>query len=925
MTELSLLTFDNLLRKDEIKKALKINKARFVFDETTLSRDFVDLSENINLEQIIFKNPQPNLKFLSLSNCSIKNIIFPENCCPNLEFLYIDKNGLEHISFKGDLPNLQVLILSRNNLNEIELPFEFKKMRYLSISENNIKDLGGIAKLIVRKNFDFSIAKNENIQNPPPEFVKEGKAKIIEFFEQALKYDTDILYEGKILILGEPQAGKSTLYLKLQNPELLLPDTESTLGIEIKEGLNMPHPTIENTELKANLWDFGGQEIQKHLHQYFVSSDALYVLVSDKRSEKTNWDYWFDIIKLLAKEAVVLLVFNNNGTASRSNFNIDKYDGLYPDIQKYVCELDFSINDSSWTYLQQKIREELAKLPLVNKDIPIPWLVLRSALEAERKNKNHIHLSRFYELCPSVLSETESHLALEYFNNLGIVHYFSEDNNLSDIIFLNPRWITNGLYAVLSKDNTGIHNGVFTKEWIFNFWAKHKNKYNAVDQSYLLRLMLKDNFGISYPLDNDKYVVPFMLPEKEPKEIKWSNTNNLGFRIQYPFMPMGIMSRLIVQLYSKIEEEKLVWRDGVILRDKKTNCRAKIIQSENKETGLKFIDIRLSGADENARRDLLSEIRNRIYHIHESFKNIPFTELVQCNCAVCSQESQENHYFKFNGDDGIQGFLKAGKKSIQCPKLKEDVPISNLIGPIYTQQEIDSMVKENGREPDIVIKNETKGIKLGSVLLALLVFVVTFGLIIATAVVFKMWDIEPWWMIAAILFELLLLPMIWTFIVSPGLISENNAIKNIDNVLKRMNILSMLSNFPFQQKDAEKEHGVSETKAVVSPDLLRLLNASVIYFETAKSVLSEDAKEDLNLLSDKLLSATSFEITINGYADKNGDSQDNIKLSYRRAKTVYDYLLSKGITKKALSYQGIGELENNTELQKNRCVKFDLS
>jgi outer membrane protein OmpA-like peptidoglycan-associated protein len=60
-------------------------------------------------------------------------------------------------------------------------------------------------------------------------------------------------------------------------------------------------------------------------------------------------------------------------------------------------------------------------------------------------------------------------------------------------------------------------------------------------------------------------------------------------------------------------------------------------------------------------------------------------------------------------------------------------------------------------------------------------------------------------------------------------------------------------------------------------------------------------------LVDLLLKNPSIKIEIGGHTDTRGDDKDNTKLSTDRAKTVYDYIISKGINADRMSYKGYGE------------------
>jgi len=108
------------------------------------------------------------------------------------------------------------------------------------------------------------------------------------------------------MILGQGGAGKTTFANLLLDPNYRVEPgkLDSTLGIVIHKGVGFPNTDTNKPFIKANLWDFGGQDIQKMLHQFFITEECLYVLVSDKRAENTNFDYWFQIINLLDLKAM---------------------------------------------------------------------------------------------------------------------------------------------------------------------------------------------------------------------------------------------------------------------------------------------------------------------------------------------------------------------------------------------------------------------------------------------------------------------------------------------------------------------------------------------------------------------------------------------------------------------------------------------
>lgn len=90
-----------------------------------------------------------------------------------------------------------------------------------------------------------------------------------------------------------------------------------------------------------------------------------------------------------------------------------------------------------------------------------------------------------------------------------------------------------------------------------------------------------------------------------------------------------------------------------------------------------------------------------------------------------------------------------------------------------------------------------------------------------------------------------------------------------------------------------------------------------IFFETGKFELQNESKSELDKLVTLLNENPNLKIQIDGYTDNVGQEKDNVLLSNYRAKSVVDYLLSKGIAAVRLTYKGFGSgkplADNGTE------------
>ena len=85
----------------------------------------------------------------------------------------------------------------------------------------------------------------------------------------------------------------------------------------------------------------------------------------------------------------------------------------------------------------------------------------------------------------------------------------------------------------------------------------------------------------------------------------------------------------------------------------------------------------------------------------------------------------------------------------------------------------------------------------------------------------------------------------------------------------------------------------------------KMLLANVFY-EIDRWELKKESMSELDNLTDLLLYNKDFIVEIGGYTDSTGTDEHNLVLSEKRALSVVDYLISKGISAERLKYKGYG-------------------
>jgi len=227
----------------------------------------------------------------------------------NVTGLFMD--GLSDFSkheYLLKLKHIEMLSLKSTKISDYSFLSELKGLTSLDLRSNQISDVSFVADLPNLSNLD--IDGNPNLTEPPEDIRQKGAEAIRNYFLQLRKQGEDFLYEAKVLFVGEPGAGKTLLMKKILNPNYEVPSKikeKSTLGIKIKTW-NFDYFDQKPVKFSAHLWDFGGQNIQYYLHQFFLTEDSVYVLLVEDRKDCPKLAYWLNIIRILGKGSPVIII-----------------------------------------------------------------------------------------------------------------------------------------------------------------------------------------------------------------------------------------------------------------------------------------------------------------------------------------------------------------------------------------------------------------------------------------------------------------------------------------------------------------------------------------------------------------------------------------------------------------------------------------
>lgn len=658
----------------------------------------VELFELVNLQSLVLgryrtavknaiKNIPPdigkliNLEVLDLTDNQISEL--PEEIAQlkKLKRLVLSNNRLRDFPNSiCELSGLEELFIGNNRLSALpEEIQQLKKLHTLRINSNDFKTISNEINLI--PNLQHLFLSGNPIKNVPFELIgtKEDVFQLVKQWFLDKGEGESYIYEAKLILVGEAEAGKTSLSNKLRNPQYELKANEPmTKGIEVEKW----QFEYQGTQIfDANIWDFGGQDIMHATHRYFLTERSLYVLVVDIRAEKTDFYYWLNTIELFSGKSPVIIVMNEKHAYRKELSNTIRE--RFKDIIIDIFYVNLKINEGLEA-LSQKIKSALKSLPHIgNEKMPNKWLSIRNALQ--NRKDDFISFDEYEKIARhfGVNSTEQSIRIAKILHELGVILHFQNDPILRNTIILDKSWATEAVYLVLLDKKVTKNFGKVAWKDLDRIWEK----YPLSKRNDLIQLML--NFLLCYEVEKNKsYIIPQLLPENPNKGYdEYFDASVLYFRISYPkFMPKGIISQLIVKM-NKYIHDNLQWKTGVVL--KIDNVYVEVTE----DFFDKKINIKVCGSD---KRNVLSIIRKEINEINDTFEKLEFQEEVSCGCL--KNEDEEKPFFIKRKT--LEKYKEKDEREIKCEVCLKNLNVLKLLDIVGNDGYVDELENKIERVPN---------------------------------------------------------------------------------------------------------------------------------------------------------------------------------------------------------------------------------
>eukprot|EP01130_Rhizamoeba_saxonica_P014259 TRINITY_DN6214_c0_g2_i1.p1 TRINITY_DN6214_c0_g2~~TRINITY_DN6214_c0_g2_i1.p1 ORF type:complete len:1284 (-),score=293.69 TRINITY_DN6214_c0_g2_i1:50-3901(-) len=525
-------------------------------------------------------------KKVDLSNRGLN--VFPAyiSSTRNLTSLVLNNNKISDFSCKqlaggsSKFRHLTKLDLSFNKLDEMTpLISSMQKLRFLNLSHNNLgtipdtlADCVDLKKLIISDNHLDNLPTSLHLlsklelldmdNNPmsmiPIDYITSSKSgcakvnKLRRYLKSIHNVETVPQNRVKVMFVGDANVGKTTLLDNFRRKNFKDNDFNNiaTDGIDIKE--------VSHEKAILDCWDFAGQELYYTTHQFFLSERAIYLVVINfaEPNFRTS-EYWIKSIRLRNVFSPILIVGTHCDEISEDAIE-DMEVKLRKRFAKYKVEAiitldNHSISKKHITAVKEQIVGIATKRRLIGAPIPTSGQTLIRKVISMKEEDPWMLLEDFQEILEIIEIDVEKHtLLLNSLHDMGYILYMQDDQYLSDLVILDPQFLTSLMSAIVSLANN-FHDGFISQLLVNNIFTEYEEEMH----SKFIKIL--QNFEVLYPTTNndgeDGYIVPCMLPNDPPQEFIDFDRNMapdgermVGRKYEFNFMPFGFFSRLATRI-----------------------------------------------------------------------------------------------------------------------------------------------------------------------------------------------------------------------------------------------------------------------------------------------------------------------------------------------------------------------------------------
>ncbi|MEJ8846300.1 COR domain-containing protein [Variovorax rhizosphaerae] len=597
-----------------------------------------------------------------------------------LETLRLNRIGLTDLDGVKRLRNLTELEAAHNGISAAEPLLELPHIRHVDLSGNRIHHITrefieGMPRL------RWLRIEDNPVGNIDPEIFAMsdgGRAlRSLRDYCAGLAQGSVRHDHVKLVLVGNGRVGKTSIVSRLLDNRF--DDNQpSTHGIQLREWQleHVADDKLDGRPLRVTVWDFGGQDIYHATHRIFMRTRALFLLVWDHKTEHERWSldefseryenfglpYWIDYVKALSGGSPVIVVQNKVDSAADKDlaYGVDLLP-IYPPPRGIVDFEHVSARrdaDSGMASLAARVREALAGMPEIGRELPAQWVAVRE--QVARIDRRWLERSEFDALCADAGIPGHAHSVALFLHEVGDLFY--EPGQFGDRLVLDQKWAIDAVYALLDRRGAAYRslcaagrNGLTLSILQNQVW-----RHFAPDEHKLL-LDFMQRCELCFAFGDGRWYVPQLLPDEMPKRValRWATAPPHALEIRYRFLHRAIIDRFLVRAGRLgADDEPEIWRNGIVVLDKSGTSEAMVVADADNGR----IIVRARGPAAPA---LLMAVKGEFDSLHTGFE---FKTLVSADGGADWVDL-----------DALVRFAKAGAVQV-VSEGQRIVPVADLAG-----------------------------------------------------------------------------------------------------------------------------------------------------------------------------------------------------------------------------------------------------
>ncbi|RLJ73661.1 leucine-rich repeat domain-containing protein [Pedobacter alluvionis] len=591
-----------------------------------------------------------SLIFLNLSNNEISYI--PDlSDLTQLRVLHLNNNRIHFISALEGMENLEELYLSNNELEDVGFIGAIPNLHTLDLHANRIRDLRPLEDLIATMGVvnskwypgTINIAKNP-LELPPMETVVTGKDAVLRYFIDIRSGNTYINKDVKFILMGNSEAGKSTLAKYINHRTDLDKPHSPTHWMEEKVIESNYFIDSIGANCTIRLFDFGGHDYFHDTHHLFFGVNTIYILLWETatnhlffRSTVQNENgrdvpvstqdypirYWLDSVRYFTRERESdnfgfeiekTEAYNSRMLIAQNKVDLaDQIDHLdnramkakYPFVYDFLNISIYPI-ERNMAHFDAVITEMLNGSRIIGAELPDFYRRVKESLQ-DYSGTPVLQMAAFHRYCnnlPGVdIDIDQTRYLVSYLKQIGVVLWFP-NGATGDRIYVHKKWVIDNIYRALKglKDNKGEFNR--------SDLIARMGKTDDTGAESLLEIMIEFRIIFRHPqAGTERYIAPLYLPNEPGNAVKLFLKKDLKpyRRFEYEgFIHKHVVLDIFQRYGSLLLSEKsgesdtgayYYWKNGLIIKDVQTEEIVMIKFFMGNNHGCAHIDIFNIGKD----------------------------------------------------------------------------------------------------------------------------------------------------------------------------------------------------------------------------------------------------------------------------------------------------------------------------------------